>query len=195
MPSNQSHLSIRDIPNLDDRLVRFLEMIYDNQQQLLALLQGVSDSSSENANPALEKLRSEFESQGLAPINVEALRGKLGQSQLANIPNLTSLPPLNDITYEDGDAVSVSTTVYIRNRSSDPGSWDPITAAAVGTDPSFNTVNVTTSYKHGGTKVIGAQGAAVADAAGGATIDAEARTALNALLARVRASTGHGLIA
>ena len=36
------------------------------------------------------------------------------------------------------------------------------------------------------------QGAAVADATGGATIDAEARTAINALLARVRV---HGLIA
>src|SRR3990167_11217103 len=49
-----------------------------------------------------------------------------------------------------------------------------------------------TSLFRGATKVIGAQGAAVADASGGATIDAEARTAINALLARLRA---HGLIA
>lgn len=49
-----------------------------------------------------------------------------------------------------------------------------------------------TGYKFNGTKVVGAQGAAVADAAGGATVDAEARTALNALLARLRT---HGLIA
>lgn len=41
-------------------------------------------------------------------------------------------------------------------------------------------------------QVVGAQGAAVADASGGSTVDAEARTALNALLARLRA---HGLIA
>jgi hypothetical protein len=41
-------------------------------------------------------------------------------------------------------------------------------------------------------KVVGAQGAAVADATGGIVIDAEARTALNALLARLRT---HGLIA
>jgi hypothetical protein len=41
-------------------------------------------------------------------------------------------------------------------------------------------------------KVVGAQGAAVADATGGVVIDAEARTALNALLARLRT---HGLIA
>lgn len=45
------------------------------------------------------------------------------------------------------------------------------------------------------TKVVGAQGAAVADAAGGVVVDIEARAALNGLLARVRAATGHGLIA
>lgn len=43
-----------------------------------------------------------------------------------------------------------------------------------------------------GSQVVGTQGAAVADASGGATVDTEARTALNALLARLRA---HGLIA
>jgi hypothetical protein len=44
----------------------------------------------------------------------------------------------------------------------------------------------------GGTKVVGAQGVAVADAAGGAIIDVEARAQLNALLAKLRT---HGLIA
>lgn len=39
------------------------------------------------------------------------------------------------------------------------------------------------------------KGAAVADAAGGAIIDAEARTAINALLARMRVTGGNGLIA
>jgi hypothetical protein len=47
-------------------------------------------------------------------------------------------------------------------------------------------------FASGATKVLGAQGAAVADASGGATVDAEARTAINALLARMRA---HGAIA
>lgn len=41
-------------------------------------------------------------------------------------------------------------------------------------------------------KIIGQQGAAVADATGGATVDTEARTAINTLLARLRA---HGIIA
>jgi len=43
-----------------------------------------------------------------------------------------------------------------------------------------------------GTQVVSAQGVAVADASGGSTVDTEARTAINALLARLRA---HGLIA
>jgi hypothetical protein len=47
-------------------------------------------------------------------------------------------------------------------------------------------------YKVNSTQVVGAQGAAVADASGGTVIDAECRTALNTLLARVRT---HGLIA
>lgn len=49
-----------------------------------------------------------------------------------------------------------------------------------------------TSVKVSGTKVVGTQGAAVGDASGGATVDTEARAAINALLARLRA---HGLIA
>lgn len=54
-------------------------------------------------------------------------------------------------------------------------------------------INVGTGeYRVNGTKVVGAQGAAVANASGGATVDAEARTAINDLLARCRA---HGLIA
>ena len=58
--------------------------------------------------------------------------------------------------------------------------------------PTVTTVNTTTGYNQSGTQVVGAQGAAVADAAVGATIDAEARTAINAWLARART---HGLIA
>jgi hypothetical protein len=52
--------------------------------------------------------------------------------------------------------------------------------------------NAATSFKIADTKVIGAQGLAVADANG--TL-ASVNSQLNALLARVRAATGHGLIA
>lgn len=52
-------------------------------------------------------------------------------------------------------------------------------------------INTTGNYSVDGVQVVSNQGAAVSNATGGATIDAEARTALNALLARVRT---HGLI-
>lgn len=47
-------------------------------------------------------------------------------------------------------------------------------------------------FKVNGVQVVSAQGAVVANATGGAVVDVEARAAINALLARVRA---HGLIA
>ena len=49
-----------------------------------------------------------------------------------------------------------------------------------------------TAFHVSGTKVLGAQGIAVADPAGGATVDTECRSQLIALLARLRA---HGIIA
>lgn len=61
--------------------------------------------------------------------------------------------------------------------------------------PTLTTPNIgaatCTSLSVGADQVVGAQGIAVADASGGAVVDAEARTALNALLARLRT---HGLI-
>jgi len=64
--------------------------------------------------------------------------------------------------------------------------------AEVLTIDSDGDVNSATEYKVSGTKVVGAQAAAIADAAGGVTIDAEARAALNDLLAKLRT---HGTIA
>jgi phage baseplate assembly protein V len=53
-------------------------------------------------------------------------------------------------------------------------------------------VNVATHYRVSDIKVVGAQGAAVLDPVGGTIVDVQARTALAAVLARLRA---HGLIA
>lgn len=64
--------------------------------------------------------------------------------------------------------------------------------APTGDDKGVGTLNIDNGLYLDGVKVVGAQGAAVANAAGGATVDAEARAAINALLARVRT---HGLIA
>jgi len=52
-------------------------------------------------------------------------------------------------------------------------------------------VNANSQYRVGGTKVVGARGAAVTAPAGGATIDTQARTAINDLISRLQA---HGLI-
>lgn len=52
-------------------------------------------------------------------------------------------------------------------------------------------VDVSSHYEVAGTQVVGAQQAAIPDAAGGTTVDTEARAALNALLAELRT---HGLI-
>lgn len=53
-------------------------------------------------------------------------------------------------------------------------------------------VNVAGVYKVDGVQVVGNQGAAVTAPTGGATIDAEARVAINAIISRM---TTHGLIA
>jgi hypothetical protein len=55
----------------------------------------------------------------------------------------------------------------------------------------FTRLDVTTDYKVNGVKVVGAQSSAIPDASGGVTIDAEARTAINGLLAALRT---HGMI-
>lgn len=56
---------------------------------------------------------------------------------------------------------------------------------------SLTNPNVSGALFNGGTQVVGARGAAVTAPTGGATIDAESRTAINAILARMVA---HGLI-
>ncbi|KKL69459.1 hypothetical protein LCGC14_2114700, partial [marine sediment metagenome] len=68
----------------------------------------------------------------------------------------------------------------------------PFVNSAGGTHISSSGIADFNTYKSNGTKVVGNQGSAVSNASGGATVDAEARTAINTLLARVRS---HGLIA
>lgn len=194
MPEQLTNL--RDIPNLDDRLVRFLELLQANINQLMSLHQqnATAISSTSSSIPNSNGIRNDLEAAGIQPLNVENLRGKLAQSQLANIPRLSTLPALSDISYEDGDCVSVSSVIYIRNRSIEPGSWDAISALAVGANPSFTTVDVSVEYKQSGQKVVSSRGGIIADPAGGATIDVESRAAISSILSRLRASTGHGLI-
>lgn len=88
----------------------------------------------------------------------------------------------NDFAFNPGGTFSV-------NHVSGGGSlwtWPDGIASA-----SFNNAGLFIS----GAKILGVQGAAIADPAGGAIIDVQARAQLTLLLAALRAATGHGLIA
>lgn len=70
-----------------------------------------------------------------------------------------------------------------------------ITATQTSTSGTVNAtgaINTAVVYKVDNTQVVSNQGAAVPDAAGGSTVDAQARIAINTLLTRLRI---HGLIA
>lgn len=92
--------------------------------------------------------------------------------------------------------LTMATAKILGRSTASTGVIEEITPDATTMSLAAGTLSATGSFptqvQIAGTKVIGAQAAAVADAAGGATVDAEARTALNALLARLRT---HGLIA
>lgn len=82
----------------------------------------------------------------------------------------------------------ISGTVVLNDTTLGAG----VTASSLTSLGSIVGFNAVTNISVDGTQIVQSQGAAVPDASGGATIDAESRTAINDLLARVRA---HGLIA
>lgn len=119
-----------------------------------------------------------------------ALLGAYGQKLIGD--SSTTDPQIETLQPGGGTVTSVA----VAGSTNISVSGSPITGAGTVTvtlnlNPSVTTVDATTSYKIAGTKVVGARGAAVPDATGGVTIDAEARTAINDLLARLRT---HGLI-
>jgi hypothetical protein len=130
MPTELSAL-LRDIPNLDDRLVRYLQQLESSLNFLLQTAdqqKGAIDTNSRQI-PSYLQIQQNLQASGITPLNVEALRGKLGESQVANAPSLSTLPALSDITYDDGTLISVSNIVYRRNRTTEPGSWDAISSS------------------------------------------------------------------
>jgi len=133
--------SLREIPGLDDRLVRFLEGLNHNINTLLDLANKSNGDIKQATNniPSIAQIRTALQANGDTPLNVEALRGKLAQSQLANTPQLSSLPSLNDSSYEDGDVVSVNKVLYIRDRSTEPGTWNQVTSDNVPVSATFIT--------------------------------------------------------
>ncbi len=92
------------------------------------------------------------------------------------------------ISINTGDTYRVN-GVTILNATTLGASVLASSLTSVGT---LTNVNTSGAYSVDGTQVVSNQGSAVTRAAGGATIDAEARTSLNALLDRLEA---HGLIA
>ena len=114
------------------------------------------------------------------------------QPLAAALTGFSSVPATPGLVEQTADNVFGIRLIGVANATDIPTRSDADARYANITGDTFTGAIQATEYRVGGTKVLGAQGAAVADAAGGATIDAEARTALNALLARVRT---HGLIA
>lgn len=128
--------------------------------------------------------------QQLRAVGLIGIYGQLLIGISSSDPQLSELaasPGTGTVTTVTGSG-DTNVTVTITNPSTVPN-----VGVTLSLTPTFTTVNAGVGgYKVSGTKVVGAQGASVPDAAGGATIDAEARTAINDLLARLRT---HGLIA
>lgn len=110
--------------------------------------------------------------------------------------NTTLVTAVNSTVIGFGASVDASNTIVLGNasvvlvRPATTSAADLGSPSAIWANFHFNV-----SIFRSNVKVIGVQGAAVADASGGVVIDVEARTQLNLLLGRVRAATGHGLIA
>jgi hypothetical protein len=141
-------------------------------------------------------MRYDYETDPLAQYNQtpEAQQEQVDQ----NIPVATAFGTdlFNAATAAAGRAVLGLGSIATQNASAVTITGGSINGATIGgSTPAAITgtdINATGVYKVGGTQVVTSRQAAVADAAGGATIDAEARTAINALLNRLRI---HGLIA
>lgn len=112
-----------------------------------------------------------------------------------------------------GATVTLAGTLAVANggtgATTAAGARTSLGAAASGVNTDISQLNgasqvdVSTSFKKSGVKVVGAQGASVADVASADATDLataltlanETKAQLNTLLARLRAATGHGLIA
>lgn len=143
------------------------------------------------------------------PILVQQISG-VGQTAENSIARFATSNPALTYSFNTTAGALTCYGVHVDNTTVKSAGANPLTvvglfATAGGGDVNIagqfvglvdvtGSINSTVSFQIGGTKVVGAQGAAVPDAAGGATIDVEARAAINTLLARLRAATGHGLI-
>lgn len=114
------------------------------------------------------------------------------QPEAAALTGFSTLAATAGLVEQTADNVFAIRLLGVGASTSVPTRADADARYALLSGATFTGAIQATEYRVSGTKVLGAQGAAVADAAGGVVIDAEARTALNAALARMRA---HGIIA
>jgi len=130
--------------------------------------------------------------QGFAEIWLEATGTASGRGLILQQTNGASVSPkvlFYNTADEKGWSIAqspINTLVFFESAIPNSSTGDPVMTLSTG-----GALDVDASYSVATTKVVGAQGAAVADAAGGGVVDTECRAAVNALLARVRT---HGLI-
>lgn len=144
------------------------------------------------------------------PIAVRQTSGP-GQTSENSIARFDTGSPALQYSFDTTAGAIECFGIHINNNTQKSAGTNPLTvvglyATAGGGDVNLSArldgdvavigdIDMSGGLRQGGTQVVGAQGAAIADAAGGSVIDVEARNGLNTLLARLRATTGHGLIA
>jgi hypothetical protein len=187
-------------PDVDPALADYLGHLWDALYQLLDLHAQNDKKITDSTAPTIDQIRTSLEAHGSSPLNVTALRGQLGEPQVASAPTLTALPALSDSSYEDGALISFNSQLYRRNRITEPGSWDAVTSPSIGSNPSFNSVTVTTTYSVGANQVVGSRktgwGAwtGVATRSSIATGAATTQNCAEAIKALVDDLIAHGLI-
>lgn len=72
MPS-QTMPNLRDIPGLDDRLVRFLEQQANAVNQLLQIMDNQKKETDQHVNPEMSAIRDQLQAGGSAPLNITGL--------------------------------------------------------------------------------------------------------------------------
>ncbi len=115
-------------PEFSPQAARYLDRLGQSLSQLLeAVERRATARGDSDAQEKLAQIRAALEANGTHPLNVQNLRGQLSEPQTASAPTVTALPALSEPQYEDGALVAYAGVVYRRNRTAEPGSWDPVT--------------------------------------------------------------------
>lgn len=149
------------------------ERLYRRVDQIFALLSDLQQTQREAPVATQQIVKRQLQLLGVLR---EPLLG-----QETTDPQLTAAATvpgaLTGFSAEDSSNVTITVT---------NGSSNPHIKVTISDNPSFTTVDVLSHYEVAGIQVVGPQGAAIPDAAGGLTVDAEARAAINAWLAQAR---------